>query len=154
MPRTFGTSGIICCFLTYEAYMPEYSPDQNEPQPTQPPFPANHPEIPQGNEPPPAPPQGSRPPLPASETASPAPSQISLRIAAGACAILLGSLGVHKFVLGYTTQGIIMLALTLLTCGLGSFVTGVVGLIEGIVYLTKSDEEFHQIYVKNKRAWF
>jgi TM2 domain-containing membrane protein YozV len=83
-----------------------------------------------------------------------AATRTNLRIAAGASAILLGSLGVHKFVLGYTTQGIILLAVTLLTCGFGSFVTGIIGIIEGIVYLTKSDEEFNEIYVKNKREWF
>lgn len=131
--------------------MPENDRDPNESQPNQPPSPPNQPEPVQGKEPPP---QGSRPPLPATAASSPAATQISLRIAAGASGILLGSLGVHKFVLGYTTQGIIMLAVTLLTCGLGSFVTGIIGIIEGIVYLTKSDEEFHQIYVKNKRAWF
>lgn len=100
------------------------------------------------------PPPGDAPRLPPTTASGPAPSQTNLRIAAGATAILLGSLGVHKFVLGYTPQGIIMLAVTLLTCGLGSFVTGIVGIIEGIVYLTKSDDEFQQIYVKNKRPWF
>ena len=76
------------------------------------------------------------------------------KIPAGVCAILLGSLGVHKFILGYTTEGVIMLLVTVLTCGLGGFATGPVGLIEGIVYLTKSDEEFVHTYVDNKRAWF
>ena len=47
-----------------------------------------------------------------------------------------------------------MLLLTLLTCGLGAVVTGIVGLIEGIIYLTKSNEEFNAIYVQNKRGWF
>jgi hypothetical protein len=57
-------------------------------------------------------------------------------------------------VLGYTTPGIIMLVVTLATCGLGSFVTGIIGIIEGIIYFTKSDEEFQEMYVKNKREWF
>ena len=30
----------------------------------------------------------------------------------------------------------------------------IVGLIEGIMYLTKSDAEFQQMYVQNKKAWF
>ncbi len=64
------------------------------------------------------------------------------KIAAGICAILLGSLGVHKFILGLTTPGIIMLLVTVLTCGIGSMATGIIGLIEGIIYLTKSDAEF------------
>lgn len=39
----------------------------------------------------------------------------SKRIAAGVCGILLGSLGVHKFVLGYTKEGVIMLLFSVLT---------------------------------------
>ena len=31
---------------------------------------------------------------------------------------------------------------------------GIVGLIEGILYLTKSDEDFEQIYVVGKKPWF
>jgi len=76
------------------------------------------------------------------------------KIIAGVLGILLGSFGVHKFVLGYTTEGLIMLAITLFTCGLGASVIGVIGLIEGIIYLTKTDAEFEATYVHNKRAWF
>jgi len=76
------------------------------------------------------------------------------KVAAGICGILLGSLGVHKFILGYTGPGVILLCATVLTCGVGSAVTGLIGLIEGIVYLTKSDEEFVETYVKNYRPWF
>lgn len=61
------------------------------------------------------------------------------KIAAGLLAILLGPLGIHKFLLGYTTEGIIWLVISLFTCGV---VTSILGLIEGIIYLTKSDEEF------------
>lgn len=76
------------------------------------------------------------------------------KIAAGICGILLGSLGVHKFILGYTTAGLIMLLATILTCGLAVPVTHLIGLIEGIIYLTKSDEEFVRTYVINQRTWF
>ncbi len=76
------------------------------------------------------------------------------KIAAGICGILLGGLGIHKFVLGLTTPGIIMLLVTLLTCGIGSIVTSIIGLIEGIIYLTKSDEDFYQDYAVNKKGWF
>ena len=78
----------------------------------------------------------------------------SKKVPAGICAILLGSLGVHKFILGYTTPGIIMLLVSLLSCGMLSAVTGIIGLIEGIVYLTKSDEDFYETYVVNERPWF
>lgn len=76
------------------------------------------------------------------------------KLAAGICAILLGSLGVHKFILGMTTPGVIMLLITLLTCGVGSFATSIIGIIEGIIYLTKSDEEFYRDYMVNKKEWF
>jgi TM2 domain-containing membrane protein YozV len=76
------------------------------------------------------------------------------KIPAGICGILLGALGVHKFILGYTSEGLIMLLVSVLTCGVGAIVMGPIGLIEGIIYLTKSDEEFDATYVHNKRGWF
>jgi TM2 domain-containing membrane protein YozV len=82
------------------------------------------------------------------------PPDASKKIAAGLCGILLGSLGIHKFVLGYTTPGIIMLLVTLLTCGLGAIIMYPIGLIEGIIYLTKSDQDFYQTYVVGRKEWF
>jgi TM2 domain-containing membrane protein YozV len=76
------------------------------------------------------------------------------KIPAGICGILLGSLGVHKFILGYTGAGLVMLLVTLLTCGLASPVMHVIGLIEGIIYLCKSDEEFVRVYVDGRKEWF
>ena len=67
----------------------------------------------------------------------------------GVSSILWGGFGVHKFVLGYTKEGIIQLILTL-CCGIGA----IIGLIEGIIYLTKTDEEFVETYIKNKKPWF
>src|SRR5690349_5607005 len=75
------------------------------------------------------------------------------KIAAGVCGILLGSLGIHKFILGYTGAGLTLLLITVLTCGLGGMVTHLIGLIEGIIYLTKSDEDFVNTYVINRRPW-
>jgi TM2 domain-containing membrane protein YozV len=72
------------------------------------------------------------------------------KITAGVCAILLGWLGVHKFILGYSTEGIIQLILGVLTCGL----TNIIGIVEGIIYLTKSDEEFVRTYIQGKKGWF
>lgn len=77
----------------------------------------------------------------------------SKKLAAGICAILLGALGIHKFILGYTTEGLIMLLVSILTCGLGGAVMGIVGLVEGIIYLTKTDEEFVSTYIVNKKGW-
>jgi TM2 domain-containing membrane protein YozV len=76
------------------------------------------------------------------------------KIAAGICGIVLGSLGVHKFILGYTTEGIIMLLITLLTCGVGAMATSIIGIVEGIIYLTKSDEEFVRTYLQGRKGWF
>ena len=79
--------------------------------------------------------------------------QESKRVIAGVLGILLSSLGIHKFILGYTKEGLIMLLVSILTCGIGASVMGVIGLIEGIIYLTKSDEEFIEIYQKNHKGW-
>ena len=80
------------------------------------------------------------------------------KILAGVLAILLGALGVHKFVLGYNKEGIIMLVITLIlggfTCGVGASLMGIIGLIEGIIYLTKSDAEFYNTYQVGQKPWF
>lgn len=85
---------------------------------------------------------------------SPVSSRASTKIPAGICGILLGGLGVHKFILGYTGAGVIMLLVTLLSCGIGYPIIHVIGLIEGIIYLTKSDEEFVRTYVDGRKEWF
>ncbi|KJD36413.1 hypothetical protein PW52_04400 [Tamlana sedimentorum] len=76
------------------------------------------------------------------------------KVLAGVLAIIFGSLGVHKFILGYSKEGIIMLAITVITCGIGASIIGLIGLIEGIIYLTKSDEEFYATYQIGKKGWF
>lgn len=81
----------------------------------------------------------------------------SKRISAGVLGILLGSLGVHKFILGYSKAGVIMLLVSIIGAGfffLGPIVMGIIGFVEGIIYLTKSDSEFHNTYVANKKEWF
>jgi TM2 domain-containing membrane protein YozV len=84
----------------------------------------------------------------------PSRSGADKKVAAGVTGILLGALGVHKFILGYTTEGIIMLLVSVLTMGTLAWVMAVIGLIEGIIYLTKSDEEFVSIYVTARKGWF
>lgn len=76
------------------------------------------------------------------------------RLACGICGILLGWLGIHKFILGMTTPALIMLLVSILTCGLGYPVMHIIGIVEGIIYLTKTDEEFHEIYEVGKKEWF
>lgn len=100
--------------------------------------------------PPPAPPVPTMPPAVAGSPSS----QGGNRIAAGICGILLGSLGIHKFIIGLTTPGLIMLLVSLLTCGIGTIPMSIIGLVEGILYLSKSDEEFYQTYIIGKRGWF
>ncbi|MFC7357798.1 TM2 domain-containing protein [Jejudonia soesokkakensis] len=72
------------------------------------------------------------------------------KLIAGILAIVIGSLGIHKFILGYTQEGILQIVITVVTCGIG----GIIGLIEGIIYLTKTDEEFYQTYQVGKKGWF
>jgi TM2 domain-containing membrane protein YozV/ribosomal protein L40E len=102
----------------------------------------------------PAPNYGTKPQIPGADK----------KLVAGLTGILLGGFGVHKFILGYTNEGIILLSIyligliiTIVTCGIGVFIPlipGIIGLIEGIIYLTKSDEEFVHTYIVNKKPWF
>ena len=78
----------------------------------------------------------------------------SNKVIAGVLGILLGALGVHKFVLGYTKEGIIMLAVSFVSFGLLSPLMALIGIIEGILYLAKSDEEFVATYVDGRKGWF
>ena len=100
----------------------------------------------------------------------------SKRMAAGLCGILIGGLGIHKFVLGYALEGGILLGmnvagivLTVVGAFGGAFccvpfvlmifavlpmISGIIGLVEGIIYLTKTDEEFVEIYQIGQRTWF
>jgi TM2 domain-containing membrane protein YozV len=80
----------------------------------------------------------------------------SKKIAAGICGILLGGLGVHKFILGLNTSGAIMLSVSIvgLCFYIPTLAMMIIGLIEGIIYMTKSDEEFFQTYAIQKKEWF
>ncbi len=78
------------------------------------------------------------------------PAGADKKVLAGILGILLGGLGVHRFVLGDTKGGLIRIAISVVTCGAGS----IIGLIEGIIYLTKSDEDFVQTYIVEKKEWF
>ena len=82
------------------------------------------------------------------------PDVSNKKMVAGILALLAGGFGVHKFYLGYTNAGIIMLLAVVLTCGFGAIVIGPIAMIEGIMYLTKSDEEFYETYIRGKKEWF
>ena len=70
------------------------------------------------------------------------------KLIAGILAIVIGGLGIHKFILGYNKEGVLQILLSLL-CGVGA----IIGIIEGIIYLTKSDEEFYETYQVGKKGW-
>ena len=84
------------------------------------------------------------------------------KMLAGILGILFGSFGVHKFILGYNTAGIIMLVVSLVSIPLwfivigmfGTMAMGIIGLIEGIIYLTMDDQQWANTYVYNKKGWF
>lgn len=116
---------------------------------------------------PPSPPAGYAPAQPGQVPPyGPAPKEKAI---AGILGILLGAYGAHKFYLGYTNEAIIMLgvsvgsivmvaALSWLGIGL-CFVPvasamSIIGLVEGIIYLTRTDQDFYYIYVLNKKPWF
>lgn len=79
-------------------------------------------------------------------------------VAAGLLAIFLGSLGIHKFYLGYNTPGFIMLAVTIVgsifSLGIAGLAMVVISIVEGIIYLSKSQTEFEHLYVFNHKEWF
>ena len=78
----------------------------------------------------------------------------SNKIVAGIFGIVLGGLGIHKFILGYTGTGLIMLLVSVLSCFILAPIMHLIGLIEGIIYLTKSDDDFVRTYVDGRREWF
>ena len=71
-------------------------------------------------------------------TSSTSNSEAKSKIAAGLLGIFLGSLGVHNFYLGFTGKAIAQLLISLLSCGMLAGVSGIWGLIEGILILTGS----------------
>jgi len=65
------------------------------------------------------------------------------RLIAALLAIFLGGIGAHKFYMGKTGQGLIYL------CFFWTAIPALIGIIEGVIYLSKSDEEFRQQYMQD-----
>jgi TM2 domain-containing membrane protein YozV len=79
------------------------------------------------------------------------------KVAAGVCAILLGCLGIHKFILGYPGAGICMLLVSIfgaLLFFIGPIIMSIIALVEGIIYLTMNDQEFDRVHGRHLRPWF
>lgn len=79
------------------------------------------------------------------------------KLVAGLLAIFLGVFGFHKFYLGYKIQGLIMLIISVGSVFLTLVpivIINIIAFIEGIRYLVKSDDDFEEIYVDNKKPWF
>lgn len=77
---------------------------------------------------------------------------VGKKTAAGLAALLIGPLGIHKFILGLNTGGMTMVLLCLLLLPIPFL--SIVALIEGILYLTKTDEAFYRDYAVTRKQWF
>jgi len=83
-------------------------------------------------------------------------------LVAGLLALFLGTLGVHKFYMGYQKEGIILLATTVVSWMLliviigffGLMATGIIAFVEAIIYLTSGQEKFQQVYIEGHKSWF
>lgn len=62
-------------------------------------------------------------------------------------AIFLGSLGIHYFYMGKSTAGIIYLLITVLSCGFGATVMGILGLIQGIIMFGMTNQAWRAKYI-------
>lgn len=86
------------------------------------------------------------------------PSHATKQLLAGYCGIIFGGFGIHKFVLGYAPEGLITLIISLIggyfTYGLTFLIMQLVGLIEGMIYLNKSHNDFVETYFMDKQGWF
>jgi len=86
------------------------------------------------------------------------PSHTTKQLLASYAGIIFGGFGLHKFILGYPSEGFIMLAISViggsLTCGLTLIIMQLVGLIEAMIYLNKPHDEFVNTYFINKQGWF
>lgn len=82
-------------------------------------------------------------------------------VSAGLLALFLGGLGIHKFYMGYNTEGLILLGATCISwlfslagIGLiGLFAIAVLVLVEAVIYLTMGQEKFTEVYIEGKKSW-
>ena len=78
------------------------------------------------------------------------------KIAAAIFALLFGGLGVHKFYLGYHREGLITLSISIIGVFfmfIPTLIMGAIAFTEFLIYVTKSDQDFQNIYVIGRRSW-
>lgn len=86
---------------------------------------------------------------------------LTCRQKASALAIFLGALGVHKFYLGHLAEGCVHITLTLtslaaafvLDTWLPLVVVVIFSAIEGVVYISRTEEQFARDYLQERRRW-
>jgi len=76
----------------------------------------------------------------------------------GAVALVLGVIGLgwigaHKIMMGYTKQAIIMIVVSIVTCGVGAVIFSIISIIEGIILLTKTNQAYQSEYSDGRRPW-
>ena len=106
------------------------------------------PETPPEPQTPPEPETPSEPETPPGQSA---PAKKNKTVAA-VLAFTLGGFGAHKFYLGHKGAGIVHLLLSLTI--IGALVNVPICVVEFFIYLSKSEEDFHQTYVVNRRRFF
>lgn len=79
------------------------------------------------------------------------------KFVAGLLAFFLGTFGAHKFYLGFNRAGLIMLGGTMLGWMLlfiPTMLVWVIALVEAFIYVTRSEEQFHDTYEIRRKEWF
>lgn len=77
------------------------------------------------------------------------PDAASKKILCGIMAILFGGLGIHYFIMGKVSAGILTILLSLVTCGLWTLLM----LVQGILILCMTDQEFVQKYICTPKSF-
>lgn len=86
---------------------------------------------------------------------------LTCRQKASLLAIFLGALGVHKFYLGHLAEGCVHITLTLASLAAAFVVDSWLPLvvvmlfsaIEGVIYVSRSEEQFVRDYLEERRRW-
>lgn len=79
------------------------------------------------------------------------------RLVAALLALFLGTIGIHKFYLGYNRAGLVMLLVSIFGAILlliPTIVMGIIAFVEAITYLMMPEDEWNQRYVVGERPWF